>query len=206
MGVENGSQSIPWGGEWRRHLHSDAVMDLGRSWKRRVECPTCKAAAGRACRTAGGRPTNEHRARRDAAGSIPYEEWQQQGLIPEQRTYTIPAALKESEKARADFNVDTALADGVAVVRMFLAERLGLFLQGEEAMDRIDEAVRKLIEVRGPVGTADVVTVLASQVASMLAASAGPDGDPEALFDTMIRAQISMVRRMNAIEKERADD
>ncbi|WP_030694368.1 hypothetical protein [Streptomyces globisporus] len=71
-------------------------------------------------------------------------------------------------------------ADGVAVVRMFLADRLGLFLQGEEAMDRIDDAVRKLIEVRGPVGTADVVTVLASQVASLLAANARPDGDPEA--------------------------
>ncbi|AQW56557.1 hypothetical protein SHXM_10020 [Streptomyces hygroscopicus] len=56
-----------------------------------------------------------------------------------------------------------------------------------------------------PVGTADVVTVLAGQVASLLAANAGPDGDPEALFDTMIRAQIDMVRRMNAIETERAD-
>jgi hypothetical protein len=61
------------------------------------------------------------------------------------------------------------------------------------------------IEVRGPVGTADVVTVLASQVASLLAANAGPDGDPGALFDTMIRAQIDKARRMNAIEKERAD-
>ncbi|MCP3771312.1 MULTISPECIES: hypothetical protein [unclassified Streptomyces] len=156
-------------------------------------------------RTAGGRPTNEHRARRDAVGPIPYAKWRKEGLIPEQRTYTIPAVLKETEKARADYNVDTALADGVAVVRMFLADRLGLFLQGEEAMDRIDNAVRKLIEVRGPVGTADVVTVLASQVASLLAANAGPDGDPEALFDTMIRAQIDMVRKMNAIEKERAD-
>ncbi|GGQ33341.1 hypothetical protein GCM10010249_59810 [Streptomyces roseolilacinus] len=39
-------------------------------------------------------------------------------------------------------------ADGVVVVRMFLADRLGLFLQGEEAMDRIDDAVRKLN--RGP--------------------------------------------------------
>ncbi|MFJ1930374.1 MULTISPECIES: hypothetical protein [unclassified Streptomyces] len=105
--------------------------------------------------------------------------------------------LKESEKARTDFNVDTALADGVAVVRMFL--------EGEEAMDRVDDAVRKLIEVRGPVGTADVVTVLASQVASLLAANAGSNGDPEALFDTLIRAQIDLARRMNAIEKERAD-
>lgn len=101
--------------------------------------------------------------------------------------------------------MDTALADGVAVVRMFLADWLGLFLQGEEAMDRIDGAVHKLIEVRGPVRAPDVVTVLASQVASLLAANAEPDGDPEALFDTLIRAQIDMARRMNAIEKERAD-
>ncbi len=205
MDVENGPQSIPWGGEWRRHLHSDVQMDLVRSWMRRVECPTCKTAAGRACRTAGGRPTNEHRARRDAVGPIPYAKWRQEGLIPEQRDYTIPAVLKESEKARADFNVDTALADGVAVVRMFLAERLGLLLQGEEAMDRIDDAVRKLIEVRGPVGTADVVTVLASQVASMLAATAGPDGDPEALFDTVIRAQVDTARTMQKIQKERTE-
>ncbi|MFF4097778.1 hypothetical protein ACFYYY_29255, partial [Streptomyces sp. NPDC001834] len=93
MGVENGSQSIPWGGQWRRHLRSDAEVDLVRSWMRRVECPTCKTAAGRACRTAGGRPTNEHRARRDAVGPIPYAKWRKEGLIPEQRTYTIPAVL-----------------------------------------------------------------------------------------------------------------
>ncbi|MFI6530746.1 hypothetical protein [Streptomyces uncialis] len=113
--------------------------------------------------------------------------------------------LKESEKARVDFNVDTALADGVAVVRMFLADRLGLFLQGEEAMDRTDGAVRKLIEARGPVGTADVGTVLAGQIASMLAASAGPDGDPEALFDTVIRAQVDTAREMQKIQRERAE-
>ncbi|PJM98646.1 hypothetical protein CG740_35015 [Streptomyces sp. CB01201] len=205
MGVENGSQSIPWGGEWRRHLRSGPEMDLVRSWMRRVECPTCEAAAGRACRTAGGRPTSEHRARRDAVGRIPYAKWQEEGLIPEQRTYTIPAVLKESVTARADFNVDTALADGVAVVRMFLADRLGLLLQGEEAMDRIDEAVRQLIEVRGPVGTADMVTVLASLVTALLSASAGPDGDPEALFDMVIRAQVDTARTIQKIQRERAE-
>ncbi|WP_409240590.1 hypothetical protein [Streptomyces sp. PA5.6] len=72
-------------------------------------------------------------------------------------------------------------------------------------MDRIDDAVRKLIEVRGPVGTADVVTVLAAQVASLLAASARPDGAPEALFDTMIRAQIATARKMQKIEEERPE-
>ncbi|MFD0055874.1 hypothetical protein ACFVHR_19270 [Streptomyces sp. NPDC127168] len=161
--MEIGPQSIPWGGEWRRHR------------------PTCKTVAGRACRTAGGRPTNEHRARRDAVGPIPYAKWRKEGRIPEQRTYTMPAVLKETDKARADFNVDTALADGVAVIRMFLTERLGLLLQGEEAMDRIDEAVRQLIEVRGPVGAADLVTVLASLVTALLSANAGPDGDEYAV-------------------------
>ncbi|WP_455754241.1 zinc finger domain-containing protein [Streptomyces erythrochromogenes] len=57
-------------------------MDLVRSWKRHVECPTCKAAAGRACRTAGGSPTNEHRARRDAVGPIPYAKWRKGGPHP----------------------------------------------------------------------------------------------------------------------------
>lgn len=178
MGVENGSQSIPWGGEWRRHLRSDAEMGLVRSWMRRVECPTSKAAVGRACRTAGGRPTNEHRARRDAVGPIPYEEWRKEGLIPEQRTYRIPAVLEESEKARAEF------------------------IQGQEAMDHIDDAVRKLIEVRDRGGTADVVAVLAARVASLLAASAAPDGAPEALFGTMIRAQIATAHKMQKIQKE----
>ncbi|WP_425474215.1 zinc finger domain-containing protein, partial [Streptomyces alboniger] len=60
MGVEHGPDSIPWGGEWRRHLRSDAESDLVRSWMRRVECSTCEAAAGRACRSAGGRPTDHH--------------------------------------------------------------------------------------------------------------------------------------------------
>ncbi|MFJ9576213.1 hypothetical protein ACIRQF_07480 [Streptomyces sp. NPDC101191] len=71
-------------------------------------------------------------------------------------------------------------AEGVAVVRTFLADLLGLFLQDEQAMDRSDDAVREPIEVRVPVGTADVVTALAGQAASLPAANAGPDGDPEA--------------------------
>ncbi|UPZ33871.1 hypothetical protein MUK60_42405 [Streptomyces sp. LRE541] len=203
--MENEPQSIPWGGEWRRHLRSGHEMDLVRTWIRRVECPTCTAVTGRACRTAGGRPTNHHRARRDAAGPIPYAEWRKQGLIPEQQTYTISAVLKETEKAREDLHVDTALADGVAIVRMFLADRLGLVLHGEEAIDRIDAAVRKLIEVRGPVGTADLVTVLASLVAGLLSANAGPDGDPDALFEEMIRAQLDMARRMQRFDRDRAD-
>lgn len=203
--MESELRSIPWGGEWRRHLRSGEQVDLVRSWMRHLECPTCKAAAGRACRATGGSPTNHHRARRDAVGPIPYEVWRKEGLIPEQLTYTVPAVLRESDKASADFNVDSALADGVAVVRMFLADELGLFSRGEETMDRIDDAVRKLIEVRGPVGTADMVTVLAHQVSSLLALSAGPGGDPEALFNTVIRAQIDVARKMQRGQRERAE-
>ncbi|MFF0751984.1 SMI1/KNR4 family protein [Streptomyces sp. NPDC004267] len=71
---------------------------------------------------------------------------------------------------------------------MFLADRLGMFLQGEEATrrpagaaDRVDDAVRKLSEVPGPVGKGRPTRsgVLAGQVASLPAANAGPDGDPE---------------------------
>ncbi|GAA5074579.1 hypothetical protein [Streptomyces similanensis] len=102
-------------------------------------------------------------------------------------------------------SVDTALADGVAVVRMFLAERLGLSLQGEEAMDRIDDSVRQLIEVRGPVGTADLVTVLAGLVTALLSTAAGFDGEPEALFDSLIRVQVNEVRRLCDIDKDRSE-
>ncbi|MGC4951067.1 zinc finger domain-containing protein [Streptomyces sp. DT224] len=86
---------------------------------RRVGCPACKTAAGRACHTAGSRPTKEHHARRDAVGPIPYAKERKEGLVPEQQTYTIRAGLKGTEKARADFSVGTALANGVAAVRMF---------------------------------------------------------------------------------------
>ncbi|MEU8779905.1 hypothetical protein [Streptomyces sp. NPDC048606] len=39
----------------------------------------------------------------------------------------------------------------------------------------------------------------------LLAASAGPDGDPEVLFDTMIRAQVDMARQMQKVQRERAE-
>lgn len=78
MGTDNGPQDT-WG-EWRRHLRSGPEQQLVRDWYRRVECPTCKADAGRACRTSNGHPTDPHRARHDAAGPLPYEQRKQQGL------------------------------------------------------------------------------------------------------------------------------
>ncbi|MEE1811821.1 hypothetical protein [Streptomyces sp. BE133] len=64
--------------------------------------PHLQAVAGRACRTSNGQPADHHRARRDAAGTPPYEQWKQQGLWAGPQPFTTPAAVKEAEKARAD--------------------------------------------------------------------------------------------------------
>ncbi|MER7045359.1 zinc finger domain-containing protein [Streptomyces jumonjinensis] len=202
MGTDNGPQNT-WG-EWRRHLRSGPEQQLVRDWYRRLECPTCKAVMGRACRTSNGHPADHHRARRDAAGPLPYEQWKQRGLWAEPKRFTMPAVLKEAEKARTDYNVDLALGDGVAVVRIFLAERLGIALKDEATLDRIDDAVRQLLQARGPARSADLVTVLASLIATLLSTTAGPDGDPEALFDSLISAQVNEARRLRAIEKNRS--
>ncbi|MZF88292.1 hypothetical protein [Streptomyces sp. SID5643] len=202
MGTEHGPENT-WG-EWRRHLRSGPEQQLVRDWYRRVECPTCKAVVGRACRTGNGHPTDHHRARRDVAGPLPYEQWKQQGLWADPKRFTMPAVLKEAEKARTDYKVDLALGDGVAVVKIFLAERLGLSLEDEATLDRIDDAVRRLLQARGPERSADLVTVLASLITALLSTMAGPDGDPEALFDSLIRAQVNEARRLRDIEKQRA--
>ncbi|MFJ2110046.1 hypothetical protein ACIOHH_36405 [Streptomyces microflavus] len=205
MGAEDEPQNTTWGGQWRRSLRSGSELDLVRSWNRRIECPACKAVAGRACRTEGGHPTNHHRARRDAAGPLPYEKWRQQGLIPPPRIYTMPAILEEVGRARTDFNLNSAMSDGIAVVRTVLAERLGMALGDEAAMDRIDEAVRKLLEVRGPVGSADLVTVLASLTVMLLSMTAGQEDNPDALFDALIRAQVDGARALRAVYEHRPE-
>ncbi|MEU2133117.1 hypothetical protein [Streptomyces sp. NPDC018352] len=204
MGTDNGPQNATWG-EWRRHLRSGPELQLVRTWLRRVECPTCKAVAGRACRTSNGHPADHHRARRDAAGTPPYEQWKQHGLWAEPRPFATPAVLKEAEKARADYNVDTALGDAVAVVRTLLADRLGMALEDEATMDRFDDAVRQLLQFRGPVGSADLVTVLTSLLATLLSTIAGPGGDPEVLLDSLLRTQIDRARALRAIQKDRSD-
>ncbi|WP_435271493.1 zinc finger domain-containing protein [Streptomyces sp. 1222.5] len=173
MGPEN-----TWG-EWRRHLRSGPELQLGRVWYRRVECPVFKVDAGRACRTSNGHPTDRHRGRRDAAGPLPYEQWKQQELWAEPQRFTMPAVLKEVEKARTAYEADLAPDDGVAVVRIFFAERLGLSLEDEATLDRIDDAARRLLQVRGQERSADLVTVLASLIVALLSMMAGPDGDPE---------------------------
>ncbi|MFB7209492.1 hypothetical protein [Streptomyces sp. NPDC056255] len=203
MGTDNGPQDATWG-EWRRHLRSGPEPQLVRTWLRRVECSTCKAAAGRACRTSNGHPADHHRAV-TPPGHPPYEQWKQQGLSAEPRPLATPAVLKEAEKARADCNVDPALGDAVAVVRIFLADRLGMALEDEAAMDHFDDAVRQLLQLWGPVGSADLVTVLTSLLATLLSTIAAPGGDPEVLLDSLLRTQVDRARALHAIQKDRSE-
>ncbi|MGW3208398.1 zinc finger domain-containing protein [Streptomyces sp. NPDC001135] len=162
-----------------------------RAWFRRLECPACSAGVGHACRSASGYPTDHHRARRDAAGPPPYEEWRKQGLIPE-RPRPSHAILEAGCAARQEFRIDQSLGDAIALVRRFLADGLSL-LMDEAVMDRIDDDVRTLLLARGPEGSAEVVTVLACQLATFLMLSA-PDGDPDALYSDWIRSQIESAR------------
>ncbi|WP_442815517.1 zinc finger domain-containing protein [Streptomyces sp. NBC_01207] len=65
---------------WQKRASSGELVRLARAWDRRVECPSCNVAVGRACRTSSGHLTDHHRARRDAAGPAPYEQWRKEGL------------------------------------------------------------------------------------------------------------------------------
>ncbi|KIF02960.1 hypothetical protein PL81_27010 [Streptomyces sp. RSD-27] len=183
------------GGSWQRKAHSGPLVQLARDWERRVPCPTCQASEGRACRTTGGYPTNEHRGRRDAAGTPPYEEWRKQGLWARATPLERPPLLQAAHTARTAYRVDTSLADSIAVVKAFLSERLGIALKDDATLDRLDAAVQELVEARGPAATADLVTVLASYVVSFTALMAGPGGDLDEFFDTYIRTQLDTARR-----------
>ncbi|MGW0886507.1 zinc finger domain-containing protein [Streptomyces sp. NPDC002671] len=192
------TQQESWG-HWRPQFSSGELSDRVRAWFRRAECPACSAGVGRACRSASGYPTDHHRARRDAAGPPPYEEWREQGLIPETRRPPSPAILEASRAARQEFRVDQPLGDAAALVRRFLADGLSL-LMDDAVIDRIDDDVRTLLLARGPEGSAEVVTVLASQVATLLSLAA-PDGDPDALYSDWIRSQIESARDYQRAEQ-----
>ena len=182
-------------GHWRPQFRQGELSRLVRAWYRRVECSSCSAAVGRACRSLSGYPTDHHRVRRDAAGPPPYEEWRRQGLIPEIRRQAAPAVFDASRAAQSEFGVDEPLGDAVAVVRHVLADRLGFALGDEATLDRFDDAVRALVLARGPEGSADMITVLASQIATLALSLAGPVGDPETLLTTLVRSQVAHVRR-----------
>lgn len=192
------TQQESWG-HWRPQFSSGELSDQVRAWFRRVECPACSAGVGRACRSASGYPTDHHRARRDAAGPPPYEEWREQGLIPKTPRPPSAAILEASHAAREEFRIDQPLGDAVALVRRFLADGLSL-LMDDAVMDRIDDDVRTLLLARGPEGSAEVVTVLASQIARLLILAA-PDGDPDALYRDWIRSQIESAREFQRAEQ-----
>ncbi|GGZ39669.1 zinc finger domain-containing protein [Streptomyces bluensis] len=179
----------------RPRLRSDELGLRVRAWYRNVACPNCDAPIGRACRTAAGNPTDHHRARRDAAGSPPYLQWWEEGLIQE-----LPEIFKGSFTARQQFNIDQPLGDAAAIVRHVLAARLGFALADESTLDRLDDAAHALVLARGPTGSADLVTVLATQVARLASHIAGPNA-PDAVFTGLIREQIDRARQQQKARK-----
>ncbi|MFE7403202.1 hypothetical protein [Streptomyces sp. NPDC057557] len=188
-------------GHWRPQFRSGEETKRLRAWYRQVACPKCEAPAGRACRTAAGHPTDRHRARRDAAGSPPYEDWKKEGLFQHLGPAAIPAILVDCQTTRDDFGVDQPLGDAVAIVSHVLTHRLGIGLGDEPTLDRLDDAARALALARGPIGSADLVTVLAAQVATLASIIAGPHGDPEAMYTGLIRDQVDLARRQRDAEK-----
>ncbi|WP_308369181.1 MULTISPECIES: hypothetical protein [unclassified Streptomyces] len=159
-------------------------------------------AAGRSRRTPSGHPTSHHRARRDAAGPPPYEEWRKEGLIPElELPLTLPAVLEVGRAAATEFGVEQSLADAAVMVRHFLADRLALTLGDEAALDLFDETARTLVLARGPEGSADVITVLVSQVVAFLPLLAGADRDPEVAYTEWLRSQVAHARRRQREER-----
>ncbi|MFE7043132.1 hypothetical protein ACFU9X_27950 [Streptomyces atratus] len=194
------TEASQWG-HWRPQFRSGEETKRIRAWYRRVACPKCEVPAGRACRTAAGHPTDRHRARRDAAGSPPYEEWKKEGLFQPAEPAEFPAILVDCQAARYEFNVDQPLGDAVAVVSHVLAHRLGIGLGDEPTLDQFDDAARALALARGPIGSADLVTVLAAQVATLATIIAGPLGDPEVMYAAVIRDQIAQARQRQKAEK-----
>ncbi|MGW2707221.1 hypothetical protein [Streptomyces sp. NPDC001340] len=79
----------------------------------------------------------------------------------------------------------------MAVVSYVLADRLGIGLADDVTIDWLDDAARTLVLARGPMGSADLVTTLASQVVTLAVIVAGPDSDPEAVFTGLISEQVT---------------
>ncbi|MFD0034919.1 hypothetical protein ACFVJK_43265 [Streptomyces sp. NPDC127172] len=188
------TESDRWG-KWRPQFRSGEETKRVRAWYRQIVCSTCNADTGRACRTASGHPTEHHRARRDAAGPLPYEQWRKEGLFQTPTPPTRPAILKASEEARTQLGIDQSLGDAVAIVSHVLANRLGLALGDEATLDQLDDAARTLALARGPIASADLVTVLAVQVAELTAATAGPHDDLDAVFTTRVRERVRLARQ-----------
>ncbi|MEV4998545.1 zinc finger domain-containing protein [Streptomyces niveus] len=195
--------AAPWG-HGRPQLRSGEETKRVRAWYRSVVCPRCDAPVGRVCRTAAGHPAERHHARSKAAGSPPYEEWRKEGLFRTSEQAVIPEILRDSDTMRDRFNVDEPLGDAAAIVGHALVHQVGFSLGDELVLDRFDDAARALALARGPVGSADLVTVLAAQVAALASILAGPFGDPEATYTTFVREQTSNARQQQRREAGRS--
>ncbi|MFE7795674.1 hypothetical protein [Streptomyces sp. NPDC057460] len=93
------------------------------------------------------------------------------------RPEAIPAILVDGrphDAMRDDHGVDQPLGDAVAIGSHVLANRLGIGLGDEPTLDRLHAAACALAFARGPEGSADLVTVLATQVAALVSIIAGP--------------------------------
>lgn len=107
----------------------------------------------------------------------------------------VPAILVDSHTMRNEYNVDQSLGDAVAIVSHVLANRLGIGLGDDPTLDQLDDAARALALARGPEGSADLVTVLATQVAALVGTIVSPHGDPEAMFTDLIRDRVDLARQ-----------
>ncbi|MFJ1845004.1 MULTISPECIES: hypothetical protein [unclassified Streptomyces] len=111
----------------------------------------------------------------------------------------------DSHTMGADFGVDQPLGDAVAIVNHVLTHRLGIGLGDDPTLDRFDDAARALALARGPIGSADLVTVLAAQVATLASIIAGPNGDPEPMYTALIRDQVDHARQQRDAQQSVSD-
>ncbi|MFJ4577457.1 hypothetical protein ACIP4W_40140 [Streptomyces sp. NPDC088846] len=84
-------------------------------------------------------------------------------------------------------------------------EMHGYGLGDDPTLDRFDDAARALALARGPIGSADLVTVLAAQVATLASIIAGPHGDPEPMYTALIRDQVDHARQQRDAQQSVSD-
>ncbi|MFB7341246.1 hypothetical protein ACFCZ6_14410 [Streptomyces hydrogenans] len=102
--------------------------------------------------------------------------------------------------ARLELRVDEPVGDAVALVRRFIADQNGLLLLDKEILDRLDQDVRALLLMRGPEGSAEIVTVLAAQLAGLMTMSA-PQTAGEA-YTALVTGQIDVTRERERFEQD----
>ncbi|MFB7509165.1 hypothetical protein [Streptomyces broussonetiae] len=68
-------------------------------------------------------------------------------------------------------------------------------LGDDPTIDRLDDAARTLVRARGPIGSADLVTVFAVQVGILADLIAGPHSDPETVYTDLVREHVARARQ-----------